>query len=206
MKLRHLIEIQKMSTLFVVLLMISIFDQWENPTAWVYLAIHGGYGFLWGLKGKFFPDRRWDIPASVTFMVIAVAALCLYWIAPFLLISRKVQAPHWLMAVCIIAFIFGLFLHFTADMQKFTLLRERGSHLIMDGLWSRTRNPNYLGELLIYLSFATLSMHWISYIVVLTWVIFYWLPKMREKDRSLSRYPEFYQYKKQSRLFIPFIF
>jgi steroid 5-alpha reductase family enzyme len=206
MRLRHLIEIHKMSTLFVVLLMMAIYDQWDNPTAWVYLALHGSYGLLWGLKGKYFPDRQWDRPASISFMVISAISLCLYWVAPFLLTSRNVHAPLWFIAVCIVVFQMGIFLHFTADMQKFTALRLNPEQLITEGLWSKTRNPNYFGELLIYLSLAMLSMHWISYLIVSIWVLFFWVPNMRKKDRSLSRYPEFNQYKKRSRIFIPFIF
>jgi Protein of unknown function (DUF1295) len=46
-----------------------------------------------------------------------------------------------------------------SDAQKFYILRERKG-LIEDGLFTRTRNPNYLGEILIYVSFAIMSMHW----------------------------------------------
>ncbi len=37
--------------------------------------------------------------------------------------------------------------------------------LITDGFFARTRNPNYLGEMMIYGSFAALSMHWIPSMV-----------------------------------------
>jgi steroid 5-alpha reductase family enzyme len=206
MKMSYFIEIQKGSTLLAVLLMMSIYKQWENPTAWVYLALHGSYGFLWILKGKHFPDRQWEKPAGVFFTLIGIAALCLYWIAPLLLTSHNVHIPYWLIAICIIVYIFGIFLHFSADMQKYISLKLEPEHLITTGLWSKTRNPNYLGELLIYLSFATLSMHWFSYVILFIWIFFYWLPNMRRKDKSLSRYPEFQRYKHHTRLFVPFIY
>jgi protein-S-isoprenylcysteine O-methyltransferase Ste14 len=206
MNIGHVIEFQKGSTFFIVLIMMGIYAQWENPTAWVYLALHGSYGFLWVLKGQLFPDRQWNRNVSLPFAMIGFVALCLYWIAPFLLTSRNTQAPYWLITASIILFVFGVFLNFTADMQKFTSLKLRPDHLITEGIWSITRNPNYLGELLIYLSFAMLSMHWLSFVILLLWVLLYWLPNMHKKDRSLSRYPGFTQYKKSSRLFIPFIF
>jgi Protein of unknown function (DUF1295) len=49
-----------------------------------------------------------------------------------------------------------MFLHFVGDAQKYYTLRF-WSGLIEDGLFARTRNPNYLGETLIYISFATVS-------------------------------------------------
>ena len=44
-------------------------------------------------------------------------------------------------------------LHHTADVQKYFVLRAKRG-LITDGLFSRSRNPNYLGEMFIYGSFA----------------------------------------------------
>jgi hypothetical protein len=60
MKIKYFINVQKGSTLFIVLLMMAVYDQWQNPTAWVYLALHGSYGFLWVIKGMLFPDRQWE--------------------------------------------------------------------------------------------------------------------------------------------------
>lgn len=205
-KIQNFLDPQKGSSFFVVLLLMAIYDQWENPTAWVYLALHGCYGFLWVIKGQIFPDQQWQQEKGIFFAVIATGSLLLYWIAPWLLTSRGVQAPYWLLSLCIALNIFGIFFHFTSDMQKYVSLKLRPNQLITEGLWSRIRNPNYFGELLIYSSLAILSMHWLSYMIVAIWVIFYWLPNMYKKDKSLSRYPEFPIYKKRTQLFIPFIF
>jgi hypothetical protein len=43
-------------------------------------------------------------------------------------------------------------------------------------------------------------------LVLALFVLFYWLPNMRRKDASLSRYPEFAAYRQRSWLFIPFVF
>ena len=60
MKQKHFIDIHKGATAPVVFFLILYFHQWENTTAWVYLALHGSYGFMWVLKSKIFPDKTWE--------------------------------------------------------------------------------------------------------------------------------------------------
>ena len=102
--------------------------------------------------------------------------------------------------------IIGVFLHFSADMQKYVSLKLQPGTLITDGLLARVRNINYFGEFLIYLSFALLAMTWIAFIPITLFVLFYWLPGMLRKERSLARYPGFEEYKRNSKFFIPFLF
>jgi hypothetical protein len=78
--------------------------------------------------------------------------------------------------------------------------------LITDGLFAYSRNINYFGELLIYGSFAALSMHWFPVLYLALFVGAYWMPRMLAKDKSLAKYPEFAEYKKRSALFIPYLF
>jgi protein-S-isoprenylcysteine O-methyltransferase Ste14 len=89
-----------------------------------------------------------------------------------------------------------------ADAQKYFVLRARRG-LITDGFFARTRNPNYLGEMMIYASFAIVAGHWLPWLV-LAWV---WLgvfvPNMLRKDASMSRYPEWSDYKARSGLLLP---
>jgi len=204
MRKRHLIDPLKGITVLVVLLLISLYDQWDNPTAWVYLGLHGTYGLLWVFKSRLYPDKQWEEPCSPGFALVIVGGLALYWIAPWLLAARGVQAPPWYLGLCAAIYAFGLFFHFASDMQKYTALKLQPG-LITDGFFALSRNPNYFGELLIYLSFALLAMHWAPLVVLALFVLAYWLPNMRRKDRSLSRYPGFAAYRKRTRLFIPFL-
>lgn len=189
-----------------ILGMMAYFDTWQNLTAWVYLGLHGSYGIIWVLKSFFFPDKSWERPIHWLAGVGIWVALALYLLAPLLLIARDVQAQGWYIAFCIALFVIGVFLHIASDMQKFTALQLKPEHLITDGLFARLRNPNYLGELLIYGSLALLSLHWLPFIVLALYLFIYWIPNMLRKDRSLSRYPEFEQYKRKSKLLIPFLF
>jgi protein-S-isoprenylcysteine O-methyltransferase Ste14 len=198
------IDSHKGITPLAILAMMAIYDQWQNPTAWVYLALHGTYGVLWVLKSRIFGDRQWEQRTSLGYGLVIGGGLTLYWIAPWLLTSRNVEAPGWYLGVCISVYAFGVFFHFASDMQKHTALKLRPG-LITDGLFARVRNPNYFGELLIYLGFGLLAMHWLPVLVVALFVAIIWVPNMRRKDRSLARYPEFADYRKRTKLFIPLV-
>ena len=56
-------------------------------------------------------------------------------------------------------------------------------------------------RIFIYLSFALLSMHWLTILILIVFVGIVWVPNMIKKDKSLSRYSEFKNYKSNSRIF-----
>lgn len=203
MKQKHLIDAHKAATGLFVLVLMTIFEAWGNTAAWIYLAIHGAYGILWVWKSRVFPDKQWEKSTGPAFAFVILGGLTLYWIAPWLLISRAVIVPNWVIGLCLLLFATGIFLHFVSDMQKHIWMATKPETLLRTGLWARCRNPNYLGELLIYLSFAILPMHWLPPLILIAFVGAYWIPKMKQKDRSLSRYPEFADWKRKSWAFIP---
>ncbi len=206
MREKHFIDTHKGATVLFVAALITWQDAWANPTALVYLALHGSYGLLWVTKSQVFPDRSWEKPCTLTRGLVIWLALSLYWLAPWIIVRYGVQAPAWLLAACVALYAAGVFLHFSADMHKHIQLALRPGQLIDSGLWSRLRNPNYFGELLIYLSFALLSMHWLPPAILALFVLAYWLPNMRRKDRSLSRHEGFADYRARSWLFIPLVY
>ena len=99
-------------------------------------------------------------------------------------------------------YIIGVFLHFSSDSQKFFTLKIK-KELITDGFFKNIRNTNYLGEILIYTSFALLSMSFIPFIILIIFIAMVFLPRMLKKDKSLSRYSSFKEYKKISGLILP---
>lgn len=206
MKQKQFIDSHKVVTGIVVLFLIAWYQQWHNPTAWVYLALHGSYGIMWALKSRIFPDKLWERPSSLLYGLAIWGGLSLYWVAAWLLTWRGVQAPGWYLATCVSLYVFGVFFHFVSDMQKYTALQINPDQLITGGMFRYVRNINYLGELLIYLGFGLLAMHWLPIVILLIWIIVIWLPNMRKKDRSLGRYLEFNNYKRRTNLFIPFLF
>jgi steroid 5-alpha reductase family enzyme len=178
-----------------------------SAEAWTYLALHGTYGFCWILKDVAFPDPRWKVRITLggAFMAF-VGVLGLYWVAPWLLISPVLQprppAPQALLAFTIALHTFGLSLMIAADAQRHFVLRYRKG-LITDGMFRYVRRPNYLGEMMVYASYALLVRHWIPW-VILAWVwLFLFLPNMLMTDASLSRHEGWEAYKARTGLLLP---
>jgi steroid 5-alpha reductase family enzyme len=206
MKHKTFIDSNKGFTPIFFLILMAYFQQWHNPTAFVYLALHGSYGILWVMKSNIFPDKTWERRVSWTYGLLSWFGLCLYWIGGWIVFSQAIQAPAWWLGFCVTIYIFGVFFHFAADMQKYISLQLNPGHLITDGLFGQVRNMNYFGELLIYAGFGFLAMHWLPVGILLLWVVVIWLPNMARKDISLARYPGFEAYRKQTNRFIPFIY
>ena len=201
MKIKHFINLHKGTTALVVL---GLMFAYQNFTIgpWVYLSLHGTYGLLWLLKDRIFPDKQWEQETSLGQGMFVFGLLLLYWVAPFILISSGSVPPLPLVAAAIACNILGVFLHYSSDAQKYYTLKYKPG-LITEGFFARCRNTNYLGEVLIYLSFAMLTQHWLPYLIFGGFITFIFVPNMLKKDKSLSRYPEFAQYKAQSGLLLP---
>ena len=212
MKQKHFIDIHKGITPLFILFLITYYNSWSNPTAMIYLALHGVYGILWISKSYIFPDKQWENQSSLIYGLIIWFGLSLYWISPYLITANIqllpiiVNPPEFYYSLCICIYIIGIFLHFTSDMQKYISLKINPGHLITDHMFSRSRNTNYLGELCIYLGFTLLAKDYLPLIGLATIIIFVWIPNMLKKDKSLSRYSEFSDYKKKSKIFFPFFF
>jgi steroid 5-alpha reductase family enzyme len=128
-----------------------------------------------------------------------------YYLAPFLLISQHVTLSPIVIAFVLFLYIVGIFLHYVGDAQKYYTLRYH-TGLIEEGLFSKTRNPNYLGEIMIYVSLAILSWHWLPFLILGGWIFGFFLKNMRAKDRSLARYPGFEHYRESTGLLFPKLF
>ena len=205
MKVRHAINLHKALVIPVVLAMMLIYHNFTMGPV-IYLSLHGTYSLLWLIKDRLYPDRRFsqELPVLIGLFFVFVPLMS-YWVASFILISRHLNVPLWLVGVAVSTYIVGVFLHYVSDAQKyFTLQLRKG--LITDGLFGLTRNPNYLGEIMIYLAFAMLAQHWLPFLILGMWTFGFFLRNMWVKDRSLSRYPEFPAYKMKSGLLIPKLF
>ncbi len=205
-KMAWVINAQKATTiLFVAALMLAYRN--GSTVAWVYLALHGTYGLCWLLKHFAFPDRSWEVRVTIGGAVMTwVLVLGLYWVIAFLVVSDVLgprpepAAP--LLAAAIGVHTLGVALMTAADAQKYFTLRLRPG-LIEDGLYGVVRHPNYLGEMMIYGSYALLARHWIAW-AILAWVwIEVFLVNMKVIEASLSRHPGWAAYKARTGMILP---
>jgi steroid 5-alpha reductase family enzyme len=203
-QIRHFINAHKILTPFLVVGMMFYYNNW-GVLAWVYLALHGTYCLLWMIKEYTFRDRRFEEEIHpVAGFIFVFCMLATYWAAPFIITSNHLEAPNWLIALSVFITTLGIFYHYVSDAHKHAVLNiQKG--LITTGLFSRTRNPNYFGEMLIYAGFAMLAQHWIPVLALAYWWAFF-IQNMLKKDKSISRYPEFDEWKKRTGLLFPKLF
>ncbi len=207
LKLAWVINFQKTGTFFFVTLLMVFYENYSTA-AFIYLALHGSYGFCWILKHFVFPDKRWE--EKITFGGAAMAFLMVlgpYWVFPFLLISGVLGPDHsepsnFMLMFCVSVHTLGVVIMMASDCQKYYTLKYH-SGLIEEGMYKHIRHPNYLGEMMLYGSYALLVNHWIPWII-LAWV---WsglfLVNIVMKEASMSRYPGWEAYKTRTGMLLP---
>ena len=206
-KFAWVINFQKFGTFFFLGFLMWYYQNY-SATAWIYMALQGSYGLIWFIKDMNFPDSAWQRKITIAGGINAfLGVLGWYWVFGWLLISG-VSTPTYPLpdgawyALCITLCMLGCAIMVAADAQKYFTLRLQPG-LITDGMHRYVRHPNYLGEMMIYGSFALMVWHWLPFLV-LAWVwggIF--AVNMIIKEASLSRYGEWAEYRKRSYWLVP---
>jgi protein-S-isoprenylcysteine O-methyltransferase Ste14 len=205
-KFSWVINFQKVGTFPFLALLMWHYDN-TSTAAWIYLALHGSYGLAWLIKDLAFPDAGWQKRITIAGGINAfLGVLGWYWVFGWLLIAGHggtypLPEPAWF-ALCITLCLLGTVIMIAADAQKYFTLRVKKG-LITDGLHRHIRHPNYLGEMMIYLSFALMVWHWLPFLV-LAWVwIGVFTVNMIHKEASMSRHPEWPKYRQRTHWLIP---
>src|SRR6056297_312417 len=209
-RFNQVIDFQKAGTP-VLLLALMLYYEAFSTREWLYFALHGGYGLVWLIKDLAFPDPAWQRRVTLGGAAMSfVGVLGWYWVFGWLLISGVADTPYPLpqafwYAICTLLCLLGCVIMIAADAQKFFTLRERPG-LITDGMFRHVRHPNYLGEMMIYGSFALMVWHWLPF-VVLAWVwggVF--AVNMMVKEQRMSRHPGWREYRARSWWLVPGVF
>lgn len=210
LKFAWVVNFQKAGT-FIFLGVLMWYYQNTSAAAWIFLALHGGYGLIWLIKDVAFPDANWQ--RRVTFMGAVNSFLFVlgpYWLFGWLLISGRGAESYPLpdnawYSLCISLCMIGCVIMIAADAQKyFTLKFQKG--LITTGMHRHIRHPNYLGEMMIYGSLALMVWHWLPFLILLWVWVSVFAVNMVHKEASMSRHPEWAEYKNKSWYLLPFIF
>mmetsp|Transcript_26319 Transcript_26319/g.18674 ORF Transcript_26319/g.18674 Transcript_26319/m.18674 type:complete len:234 (+) Transcript_26319:200-901(+) len=189
---------------FYLFALMVYFDNWSLG-AWCYLILHGSYGVIWLSKDRITPDPLFDLPCTVLSSISSVLLILgPYCYIGFLMMSGQAdQNPHpERIFVCAWLYIFGVLLMMLADAKKYYLLKER-RHLMNYGLMKYTRNPNYLGEIMLYGAFAILLNRWEPWLVLSYMWGFVFMYRMTCKDYFLSKKQGWKEYTERSWILFP---
>ncbi|KAL4491851.1 hypothetical protein ABPG72_006106 [Tetrahymena utriculariae] len=190
-----------LTPLFVVFLM--YYYQNFSLGAYCYLILHGSYGILWLVKDYMFPDKSFQVKQTLFSSLVVLSVLFGYWSIGWQILSgRGINEPsNSRITTCTMLYIFGVSMMLVSDAQKFYTLKYKQG-LINEGIFARNRNPNYLGEMCVYGSFAFLTGVWESWIpLAFMWSTIFFM-NMYLKDISLSRKQGGPEYIKNSYFFL----
>lgn len=174
----------------------------------IYLCLHITYCLWWLLEQWFFPSRTKEIfQEKINYLMLIFTLLFtggFYSLPGFLAFNNSASISFITIAIALPLYILGSLINGGADIQK-TTAKQLGEKLIKNNIWRFSRNINYFGDLMRYLSFSVLSGSLISYILPLLIFLVY-VKLMTEKEQAMSeKYNDFSEYQKSSAYFIPFI-
>lgn len=197
------VNVHKIITAFVIYSMMWRYHNF-GTAAWVYLGLHGIYGYAWLIKDLAFPNPAFEKQRMTIGGVVYLygGLIGWYWLMPWLLIARHVEPSGAVIFLAVALHTLGITFLATGDMQKNLMMRYRPG-LITDGVCAYTRNPNYLGEIMIYSAYALMASHWVAWAILGYACLTVFFPRMLVKDASISRYPGWAEYKARTGLLIP---
>lgn len=167
--LRYVINLFKGFT-FIWILSLMHFTGNKSAGMYLYLFLHGTYGLCWLTKDIIYPDATFKRSASVGSLIVLTLFLTGYWAIPIpLALGYGRNNPSLFRIISLVVlYVSGVILMMCSDYQK-TIQLQKKKGLISNGFFSLTRNPNYLGEIMIYSSFALCADHLFGYLYV--WII-----------------------------------
>ncbi|OLP18867.1 steroid 5-alpha reductase [Leptolyngbya sp. 'hensonii'] len=174
----------------------------------LYLCLHLSYCSWWLLEQWLYPLRRQQIftePAgSGEFMVLLLMVGLFYALPGFLAFTNPEPLSLITVAIALPLYIFGNLFNACADTQKLTA-KQYGAGLVQDGIWRFSRNVNYFGDLLRYVSFSIVAGSPWAYLVPVTILLLY-LQRIAQKEKAMAeKYEDYAAYQKSSTRLIPFI-
>lgn len=200
------INTAKISTIFLLIAFALIFGIQDFRQV-IYICLHISYCLWWLVEQWFYPQRRqiFAEPVGVGGFIVSLLFIgALYSLPGYLAFINPTPLSLTTTAIVLPMFIFGTLINACADIQKMTA-KQYGAGLVSDGVWRFSRNINYFGDLLRYLSFSIVAGSIWAYIVPTVIAIVY-LQRIFQKEKSMpEKYQEYAEYQSNSSRLIPFI-
>jgi steroid 5-alpha reductase family enzyme len=182
----------------------------------------GGYLFIRINKIKRdvrFDEIRGDLVKFMGFWILQGVSVFVILLPTFFFFQKEV-VPSTLQTFGLLVWFMGFMAESVSDWQKFRFTadeRNRGKW-IDRGLWKYSRHPNYLGEILCWLGvyiyvFSSLDLFakllgLASPVLIISLLLFVTgIPKLEENaQKKWGDDPKYREYKKKTKLLIPFLF
>ena len=197
-----IVNLQKSSTIIIMYLLMIYFNNYSKG-AYIYLSLHGSYGLIWLLKDVTFPDKSMHVKTCFLPAGALICLLLLYWGIGFeMMYGLGIQEPtNGRIFSCFFIYSFGLIFMLCTDLQKYLILKYKKG-LINNYFLAINRNTNYLGEIMIYFSFALIVGRIECYLLLIfVWFTFF-VGRIYLKEKSLQRKEGYELYKKNSYLIL----
>jgi protein-S-isoprenylcysteine O-methyltransferase Ste14 len=195
-----IVNIQKGGTIFIMYLLMFYFNNYSTG-AYIYLSLHGSYGIIWIIKDIIFPDKSMHVKTCFIPACALIGLLLLYWGIGFEMIyGLGIQEPNNMrIFLCFIIYSFGLVFMLCADLQKYLILKYK--KILVDSYFlAWNRNTNFLGEIMIYFSFAFNVGRIECYLLLIfVWSTFF-VGRIYLKEKSLEKKKGYDLYIKNSYL------
>ena len=193
-----IVNLQKASTILIMYLLMIYFNNYSKG-AYIYLSLHGSYGLIWFLKDITFPDKSMHVKTCILPAGALVTLLLLYWCMGFEMIyGLGIQEPsNGRIFSCFFIYSFGLIFMLCTDLQKYLILQYKKG-LISNYFLAWNRNTNYLGEIMIYFSFAlTVGRLECYLLLIFVWMTFF-VGRIYLKEKSLQKKEGYDKYRQNS--------
>ncbi|HEY9704694.1 MAG TPA: DUF1295 domain-containing protein [Allocoleopsis sp.] len=174
----------------------------------IYLCLHIGYCSWWLIEQWFFPERSKQIfsekVGGIEFIFVLLFVGILYALPGYFAFTNPEPISYITVAIALPLYTFGTLINTSADVQKMTA-KQYNSGLVKDNIWRLSRNINYFGDILRYLSFSIVAGSIYAYSVPGLILILY-IQRMLQKEKTmLEKYPDYGEYLQKTSRFIPFI-
>ena len=197
-----IVNIQKGGTIIIMYLLMLYFNNFSTG-AYIYLSLHGSYGIIWVIKDLIFPDKSMHVKTCLIPVCALIGLLLLYWGMGFeMMFGLGIQEPNNLrIFLSFFIYSFGLVFMLCSDLQKYIILRYK-KILVNNYFLAWNRNTNFLGEIMIYFSFAFIVGRIECYLLLIfVWSTFF-AGRIYLKEKSLEKKKGYDLYIKNSYLIL----